>query len=52
VIAVVSTPLIQAFGPGRLNTWVAHPPYVWLPAVMVLVAWSGHLVIWRALRAR
>ena len=52
VISIVSTPLIQAFGPYRLNTWVAQPPYVWLPAVMVLTAWTGHLVIWRALQVR
>lgn len=51
-IALLSTPMVQAFGPDRLNTWVAHPPYVWLPAVMVLTAWSGHLVVWRALRRR
>ena len=51
-IAIASSPLIQAFGPERVNTWVMQAPYVWLPAVMVVTAWSGHLVIWRALRAR
>ena len=50
-IAIVSTPRIQAFGPDRLNVWVTYPPFVWLPAVMVLAALAGHLVIFRALRA-
>jgi hypothetical protein len=48
-IAIVSTPRVQAFGPDRLNVWVMDPPYVWLPAVMVLAALAGHLVIFRAL---
>lgn len=51
-IAIVSTPRIQAFGPDRVNVWVTYPPFVWLPAVMVLAALAGHLVIFRALRAR
>ncbi|MEO8682211.1 MAG: hypothetical protein ABI665_24400 [Vicinamibacterales bacterium] len=50
-VAVMSTPLVHYFGADRLNTFVARPPYVLLPAVMVLVAWTGHLVIFRALRA-
>jgi hypothetical protein len=50
-IAIVSTPRIQAFGPDRLNVWVTNPPFVWLPAVMVLAALAGHLVVFRALRA-
>ena len=49
-IAILSTPLIQAFGADRLNVWVTYPPFVWLPAVMVLAALTGHLVIFRALR--
>jgi hypothetical protein len=31
-------------------TFVAYPPFVWLPAVMVVAALAGHLVIFRALR--
>jgi hypothetical protein len=50
-IAVVSTPALAWFGPDRLNTWVAYPPFVWLPAVMVLAAALGHLLVWRKLRA-
>jgi hypothetical protein len=51
VIALLSTPIFQAFGPERLNTWVAHPPYVWLPSMMVVCAITAHLVIARKLRA-
>jgi hypothetical protein len=50
VIAVVSTPIIGLFGPDLLNTWVMFPPFVWLPAVMVLMAFAGHLLIARAIR--
>ena len=52
VIAVVSTPIVGLFGPDLLNTWVMFPPFVWLPAVMVLMAFAGHLVIARAIRRR
>ena len=51
-VAVLSLPLFQFFGPDQLNTFVAYPPYVLLPAIMVLAAWAGHLVIFRALLAR
>ena len=37
-IAIVSTPLVAAFGADHLNTWVANPPYVWLPGVLVPTA--------------
>lgn len=52
VIAVLSTPRFQAFGPDRLNVWVTLVPFVWLPAVMVAAAWSGHLIVFRALVSR
>ena len=50
-VAVLSTPQFAAFGsaPDRLNTFVTYPPYVLLPAVMVLAAWAGHLIVFRAL---
>lgn len=50
-IAVLSTPVFHAWGtePARLNTWVAHFPYVWLPAVMVANAAFTHATIWRKL---
>lgn len=47
-VALVSTPIFAFFGPERLNTWITYPPFVWLPAVMVLAALLGHLVIFRA----
>jgi hypothetical protein len=50
VIAIVSTPVMALFGPDLLNTWVMFPPFVWLPAVMVLMAFVGHLLVARALR--
>ena len=48
-VAAAATPLIAAFGPDSLNTFVAYPPFVWLPAVLVLTAVTGHLMITRAL---
>jgi len=51
VVAILSMPMIAAFGPDRLNTFVTYPPYVWLPAVLVLAALAGHLLVFRALRA-
>jgi hypothetical protein len=50
-VALLSTPVFAAFGPDRLNTWVAYPPFVWLPTMMVACAVTGHLVILRKLRA-
>jgi hypothetical protein len=48
---VASTPIIHAFGtqPHQLNTWVAHPPHVWLPTVMVVSALCGHILLTRRL---
>ncbi|MGH9386110.1 MAG: hypothetical protein ACRD2N_17670 [Vicinamibacterales bacterium] len=48
-VAILSLPLVQFFGPDRVNTFVTYPPYVLLPSIMVLAAWAGHLVIFRAL---
>jgi hypothetical protein len=52
VVAILSTPIVRYFGDDRLNVWVTYPPFVWLPAVMVLAALSGHLLIFRALWQR
>jgi hypothetical protein len=52
VIAIASTPAFRAFGDDRVNTWVTDPPFVWLPAVMVLAALAGHVLIFRALWIR
>jgi hypothetical protein len=49
-VAILSTPRFAVFGPDRLNTFVTYPPFVWLPAVLVLAALAGHLIIFRALR--
>jgi hypothetical protein len=49
-IAIMSTPRLAYFGADRLNVWVTYPPFVWLPAVMVVAALAGHLLIFRALR--
>jgi hypothetical protein len=48
-IAMLSTPRFRFFGSDRLNVFVTYPPYVWLPAVMVLAALAGHLLIFRRL---
>ncbi|MGH9254524.1 MAG: hypothetical protein ACRD3C_08130 [Vicinamibacterales bacterium] len=48
-IAILSTPLFRFFGDDRLNVWVTYPPFVWLPAVMVLAALAGHLLVFRAI---
>jgi hypothetical protein len=48
-VAILSTPKFAAFGPDRLNVFVFYPPFVWLPAVLVLAALAGHLVVFRAL---
>ena len=52
VVAILSTPLFRYFGDDRLNVWVTYPPFVWLPAVMVLAALAGHLLIFRAVWKR
>jgi len=51
-IAIASTPIFEFFGAEahQLNTWVADPPYVWLPGVLVPSALLGHLLLWRRLR--
>lgn len=51
-VAILSTPRIAFFGPDRVSGFVAYPPFVWLPAVMVLAALAGHVLIFRALIAK
>ena len=48
-VALLSTPRFAYFGNERLNEWVADPPYVWLPAILVLAALAGHLLVFRGL---
>jgi hypothetical protein len=54
VVALRSLPMFHAYGdePRLVNTWVAFPPFVWLPAVLVAAAITGHIVLTRHLRAR
>lgn len=50
-IAVLSTPTpIRVFHNEPANEWIAHAPWVWLPAVFVVAAIVGHIVIFRRLR--
>lgn len=50
-IAVAASPLFQHFGsePHQVNSWVAHFPFVYLPAVLVVVAIAAHVTLWRKL---
>lgn len=50
-VAIASTPIFAAFGPDRLNTWVTHVPFIWLPAIFVTFALFGHVVLLRRLMA-
>ena len=54
VVAIGTAPFVRAFGddPRNVNTWVAHFPFVWLPAVLVSFALFGHVVVARRLLAR
>ena len=49
VVAILSTPPIRYFGAERMNVWVTYAPFVWLPAILVTAAFTGHLVILRAM---
>jgi hypothetical protein len=51
-IGILSTPRFRLFGDNQVNVFVTYTPFVWLPAVMVLAALAGHLIIFRALSAR
>jgi hypothetical protein len=48
-VAVLSFPTpLQYFAPD--TSFVATPPYVWLPTVLVQAAWFLHLILFRQLR--
>ena len=49
VVAILSTPRFRAFGDDHLNVFVTYTPFIWLPAVMVLAALAGHLLMFRTL---
>jgi hypothetical protein len=48
-VGLLSTPIFAFFGQDHLNIWIAYQPFIWLPAVLVLGALTGHLIIFRAL---
>jgi hypothetical protein len=52
-VALLSAPLpIRTFHNEPANVWVTQAPWVWLPAVMVLAAILGHILMLRRLKAR
>jgi len=51
-IGILSTPRFRLFGDDRINVFITYTPFVWLPAVMVLAALAGHLIVFRALSSR
>lgn len=50
-LALASMPILQLFGPNKVNTWVTYAPFVWLPGLLVQIALFGHILVWRKLRA-
>lgn len=48
-VALLSSPMVRAFGDDQVNAWVAYVPFVWLPTVLVAAAIAGHIVVWRRL---
>ena len=48
-VALLSSPLVRAFGDDQVNTWIAYVPFVWLPSILVACAIAGHIVVWRRL---
>jgi hypothetical protein len=56
LLNVVTIAILSAPGPLRVftnepaNVWITQAPFVWLPAVFVLAALAGHIVIFRRLR--
>lgn len=53
IVAVLSIPgPLRVFHNEPANTLVLHFPYVWIPAVFVLAAFFGHLVLFRKIRMR
>ena len=51
-VGILSTPRFRLFGDDRVNVFITYPPFVWLPAVMVLAALAGHLIVFRAVLRR
>jgi hypothetical protein len=51
-VGILSTPRFRLFGEESVNVFITYPPFVWLPAVMVLAALAGHLIVFRAVLRR
>ncbi len=52
-VGILSLPLpFRVFMNEPANVWLTWLPFVWLPAVMVMSALFGHVVLWRKLRTR
>ena len=49
IVSILATPRFRYFGDDQLNVWVTYVPFVWLPAIMVMLALAGHLLVFRAL---
>jgi hypothetical protein len=51
IVAIFSLPTpLQQFEPA--NRFVATPPYIWLPTVLVQAAWFSHMILFRQLSKR
>ncbi|HKG93305.1 MAG TPA: hypothetical protein VKA84_15470, partial [Gemmatimonadaceae bacterium] len=51
-IALLSAPTpFRAFHNEPANVWVTQAPWVWLPAVMVMAALLGHVLVTRRMWA-
>jgi hypothetical protein len=51
-IALLSAPTpFRVFMNEPANVWITGAPYIWLPAVLVLAAMLGHVLVYRRLRA-
>ncbi len=48
-VALLSSPMMRAFGDDQVNSWIAYVPFVWLPSILVACAIAGHIVVWRRL---
>ena len=51
VVALLSAPTpLRVFHNEPANVWITQAPWVWLPAVDVLAAVLGHVLVYRRLR--
>ncbi len=52
-IAILSMPTpLRTFMNEPSNIWVTTAPYILLPGILVVAAWSGHLIVWRKLNSQ